>query len=250
MDKVVAFIMALIMYLTNLITALPVFIENIKKKDIDDFKWIITEGDIQDVDYDTYYEYYQEFYVPPVGQESTVGLKDVTQQYQALLDENLEIARGWKTTPGSGQINFYNSVKDFGIWDYKRTDAHRELAEEWGIGIDDRFMVYGVAMNWEVLGNVNFAFTGAAVGFTPTTIKTGGGVVNIKNGHADWEEIKFYYDEENDSNWITFGIGLYMLRDVEYEDQVELIDSFFEVADPRFAEFLYKVYVDQKKAAA
>ncbi|MDD6022223.1 MAG: polymorphic toxin type 44 domain-containing protein [Oscillospiraceae bacterium] len=245
MSKVLSIIMALLTYLMSLTTAIPTFVNAVKHKN--DLSFLVTEPVTHEVSYEEYAEYYKENFVPRAGYEDPTGYKDVTEQYQKLLDENLEIAKKWRTDPGFGQIEFYKSVRDHGVWDYKRDPAHAELAEEWGLGIHERFVVYGVVMDWEIVGNINFAFTGAAAGFTPITIYTGGGIVNIKNGHADWEELEFYFDEEDDNHWISFGLGLYALCDDNYIDQCEMIDSLLTIADTRIIGFVYKIYLDHGK---
>lgn len=245
MAKVMSIVMALLTYLMSLTTAIPTFVNAIKHKN--DLSWIVKEATTHEVDYDTLVKYYAENFVPRVGYEDPTGYKDVTEQYQELLDENLEIAKKWRTNPGAGQVEFYKSVKDHGVWDYKRGPAHEEIAKEWGLGPNEKFVVYGVVMDWEILGNVNFAFTGGATGFTPITIYTGGGLVNVKNDHAEWEDMEFYFDEEDDHHWIAFGIGLYALCDDDYINQCELIDSFLTIADPRIIGFAYKIYLDHGK---
>lgn len=242
MTKVMSIVMALVTYLMSLATAIPTFVNSIKNGF--DLSWIVTEGNTHEVSYDELYEYYQENYIPKTRFAGVTGCKDVTEQYQKLLDENLEIAKKWRTNPGNGQIEFYNSVKNFGVWDYKRDAAHKELAAEWGLGLNELFMVYGVVMDWEVVGNINFAMAGAACGFTPITIHTGGGLVNIKNGYADWEDLDFYFDEEEDYNWIAFGIGLYAMYDDDYIDQCAGIDSLLTIFDPRIIGAAYKIYLD------
>lgn len=245
MDKIISIVMALVTYLISLTTAIPTFVNAVKHKN--DLSWIVTEATTHEVSYDELLEYYAENYVPKKEYETDIGYKDVTAQYQQLLDENLEIAKKWRTNPGYGQFNFYNYVKNYGPWDYKRADAHADLAAEWGLGINERFVVYGVVMDWEVVGNINFALTGAAVGFTPVTIYTGGGLVNVKNGYGGWEDMQFYFDEEEDYHWISFGIGLYAMCDDNYLDQCEMIDSLLTIADTRIIGFAYKIYLEHGK---
>ncbi len=245
MTQIMSILMAVVTYLVSLTTAIPTLVQSIKNGF--DLSWIVTEATTHEVSYDVLEEYYQENYVPKKKFEGVTGCKDVTEQYQALLDKNLEIAKKWRTNPGKGQIEFYNSVKNFGVWDYKREDAHRDIAAEWGIGTNDLFSAYGVVMDWEVLGNINFALTGAACGFTPITIRTGGGLVNVKNGYADWEDLEFYFDEEEDYHWISLGIGLYALYDDNYIEQCAGIDSVLTIVDTRIIGFAYKIYLDHGK---
>lgn len=245
MSTFVSIVMAIVTYLVSLTTAIPTFVNAIKYKN--DLGWLVTEAVTHEVSHDELAKYYAENYVPKERFGDPANYKDVTEQYQKLLDENLEIAKKWRTTPVRGQINFYNSVKNYGVWDYKRNEAHADLAKEWGLGLNEEFTVYGVVMDWEVVGNVNFALTGAATGFTPITIYTGGGLVNVKNGYGDWEDLEFYFDEEEDHHWIALGLGLYALCDDNYLDQCEMIDSLLTIADARIIGFAYKFYLDHGK---
>ncbi len=245
MSKFIAIVMALVSYLTSLTTAIPTFVNAVKHNR--DLSWIVTEATTHEVEYEDLVKYYAENYVPKEKFGTPDKYKDVTEQYQQLLDENLEIAKKWRNRPGAGQYEFYNRVKNFGVWDYKRADAHRDLAAEWGLGLNEEFTVYGVVMDWEVVGNINFALTGAAAGFTPVTIHTGGGLVNVKNGYGGWEDLQFYFDEEEDYNWIAFGVGLYAMCDDNYLDQCAMIDSLLTIADTRIIGAAYKIYLENGK---
>lgn len=247
MENFMALFMAIVTYLVSLFTAIPEFVENIKKKP--DMGWIVTAAQTVEHTYDEYYDFYNKNYIyfRDDGKKAE-DLKDVTDKYQALMDENLAIAKSWRETPIQGQLNFYNSVKDSGVWDYKLLKNHEKLAEEWGLGANEAFCIYGMVMDWEILGNVNFAFTGGAVGFTPTTILTGGGLVAVKHGGVKWENLPYYFDDENDNAWISFGLELYAYVDEEYEEQARIIDSALEIADPRIIGISIKLYDDIAKS--
>ena len=246
-QTVVSLFTAIVTWLMSLITSIPVFVKTVKSKP--DMHWLITAGETVEHTYDEYYEFYQSHYKPirhAYNKDGTLktGLKDVTAQWQALLDENLKIAQKWRETPGVGQVNFYNSVKDGGPWDYKLLENHEQIAKEWGLEPgENQFMVYGVCMEWEALGNVNFAFTGGATGFTPTTIFTGGGIVEYIHTDISWERLGTYFDEQEDNELITFGLALYSFVDPSYEQQAKTIDALLDIADPRvivLADVIYK----------
>lgn len=249
METFMAVIMAIITYITSLFTAIPAFIENIKSKP--DLSWLITASKTVERSYDEYYDFYQKNY--DYHRENNLkaeNLKDVTEEYQALLDSNLEIAKQWKQVPIQGQINFYNAVNDGGMWDYKLTKNHQDIAADWGLGVNESFSVYGVVMDWEILGNINFAFTGGAVGFTPTTIQTGGGLVAVKHGGVKWETLPYYFDDEDDHAWISFGLSLYSFVDEAYLEQASTIDNLLDIADPRIIGISIKLYEEINKANA
>lgn len=230
MERLIAILLALATYLTSLTTAIPAFIEDIEDGILKHLVWIVDESEISEVSYEELYEFHQEQYVPLASFGDPANYPDLTEEYMALLEENLKIAMEWKQDPVNGQINFYNSVKNFGPWDYKRPDAHPDWHSKTKNGY---FTAFGVVMNWEVIGNINFAFTGAAVGFSEVMILTGGGLVNVMNGAGRWDEIKYYYDDKEDNDWITFGVDLYKLYDKEYEDESSMIDNFLTIVDPR-----------------
>ena len=242
MHSIFSVLTVLLAYVFSLFSAVPAFIKEVKSNP--DFTWMVTVSETREVSKEEYYEFYQANFKHMRSSEDydhPERFKDVTDQYQQLMDENLKTAQSWKKLPGFGQINFYNAVKDWGVWDYKRPANHEQLAKEWGVG--DKFTVYGVVFDWEILGNTNFAFTGCVVGFTPTTIRTGGGIVSLKNNNSDLlATLPYYFDEPDDAEWIGFGIELYSLMDPGYKDQAKLIDLFLAIADPRAIGIVYKYY--------
>lgn len=230
MERLIAILLALITYVTSLTTAIPGLVNDIQDGILKHLIWIVDESEISEVSYEELYEYHQNYYVPLASFGNPDNYPDLTEDYMALLEENLKIAMEWKQNPINGQINFYNSVKNFGPWDYKRPAAHPDWHSKTKNGY---FTAFGVVMNWEVFGNINFAFTGAAVGFSEIAILTGGGLVNVMNGAGRWDEIKYYFDDKEDNDWITFGVDLYKFYDKEYEDESSMIDNFLTIVDPR-----------------
>lgn len=230
MERLVSILLALVTYVTSLSTAIPGIVKDLEDGIFKHLVWVVDESEISEVDYDEIYEFHQENYVPLPSFGKPENYPDLTEDYIKLLEENLKIAMEWKKDPVNGQINFYNAVKNFGPWDYKRPDAHPDWHSKTKGGY---FTAFGVVMNWEVFGNINFAFTGAAVGFSEKTILTGGGLVNVMGGHGRWDEIKYYFDDKEDNDWITFGVDLYKFYDKEYEDESSLIDHALTVIDPR-----------------
>ena len=230
MDRLVAILLALATYITSLTTALPGIVNDLEDGLLKHIVWVFDESEISEVDYDEIYKFHQENYVPLPHFGNPANYPDLTEDYIKLLEDNLKIAMEWKKDTVNGWINFYNAVKNFGVWDYKRPDAHPDWHSKTK---DGWFTAFGVVMNWEVVGNINFAFTGAAVGFSEKIILTGGGLVNVMGGNGRWDEVKFYYDDKEDNDWITFGVDLYKFYDKEYEDESSLIDNVLTVIDPR-----------------
>lgn len=230
MERLVTILLALATYITSLTTALPGIVTDLEDGLIKHIVWSFDEAEISEVDYDEIYEFHQNNYVPMPYFGDPANYPDLTEDYINLLEENLKIALEWKKDTVNGWINFYNAVKNFGVWDYKRPDAHPEWHSKTK---DGYFTAFGVVMNWEVFGNINFAFTGAACGFSEKFILTGGGLVNVMGGNGRWDEIQYYYDDKEDNDWITFGVDLYKFYDKEYEDESSLADNILTVIDPR-----------------
>ena len=247
MTSLISILMAIVTYVSTVVTAIPVFVD--KVKDNPDFTWMVTASETREVSYEEYYTFYQRNYKHMRDSSADADiyehpenyplLPDNTKLYQALFDENLEIAKSWKESPVQGQVNFYNAVKDYGVWDYKRADRRLDWPTYKG-----KFLVYGVVMDWEIIGNINFAFTGCAVGFTPVVIRTGGGLVNVKNTGGDWSDLPYYFDDEDDAQWIGFGVSLYALIDESYVENARMIDAFLTIADPRIFGSAVKIYMD------
>lgn len=246
MQNIIAIITAIITYIASLFSAIPAFVENIKAKP--DFSWIIQVSQTTEKSYEEYYDFYQQYY--DYHRDNGIkaeNLKDVTEGYQALLDENLAQAKEWRKTPGKGQIEFYKNIVDNGNWDYKRPDKNKEIAEKWGVDQNEPFAVYGVVMDWEILGNINFAFIGAAMGFTPTTMLTGGGLNEISHSGVKWEKLPYYFESEEDFVWLSFGFSLYSFIDESYEEQSRTIDSLLAITDPRIIGIAMKIYDNMGK---
>lgn len=242
MNSAIAVIMAIITYFSSLFTAIPEVVKMMRSKP--DYRWLVTAGETVEHTYDEYYAFYQEnlnYAIKGNADVKAEDLIDVTDKYQALLDENLEIAKKWRETPGVGQIEFFNHVKDGGPWDYKLEENHTDLAREWGIEGEKFFAVYGKVMEWEAFGNINFAYTGAATGFSPITIFTGGGAVEALNTGARWERLHNYFDPQDDHDLISFGLALYGYDDPEYMQQAKMIDLFLTIAEPRAALAAFKI---------
>ena len=243
MANITAFFMAIITFFTSLLSSISGFVGVIKSKP--DYSWIIKEATTVERSYDEYYEFYQANYdYHRDNDKKAENLKDVTTYYQALLDENLAIAKEWRKTPGKGQLNFYNAIVDNGMWDYKQHAVHDAIADEWGIGRNDSFAVYGVVMDWEIFGNLNFAFIGAAMGFTPVTMLTGGGLNEISHSGVKWEKLPYYFEAEDDYAWLTFGFKLYSFIDENYEENAKSVDALLSITDPRIIGISIKIYED------
>ena len=147
-----------------------------------------------------------------------------TRNLIKLLIKNAFITKIWKRIPIYGIFRFYNAVKNYGVWDYKR----KGRAPSWAKS--GKFYAFGRTMTTEQLGNLNFGFTGASMGFSPAILFAGGGFVAIKGG-ASWKDWKYFFDSRSDHRWIALGILAYSVFDFRYR----LLNSAFMYAIKRSA---------------
>ena len=156
----------------------------------------------------------------PVNKTDYLGLyTDSTWNFVKLMVRNLASTKIWKYIPFYGAIRFYKSVRDNGVWDYKRSNRSPQWAK------NGYFYAFGCRMTTEQLGNFNFGFTGASMGFSPATLFAGGGYVAIKHG-ASWEDWLYYFDSKEDHKWIALGILAYSVFDAWYT----LVNNAFRYA--------------------
>lgn len=137
------------------------------------------------------------------------GYTDSTWDLVWLLIKNLAQTKIWKWLPIYGQIKFYKAVRDGGIWDYKLKNRRPSWAKS------GSFCAFGRTITTEQLGNLNFGFTGASMGFSPATLFAGGGYVAIKH-NASWKDWKYFFDQKEDHLWIALGILAYSVFDWRY----------------------------------
>lgn len=189
------------------------------------------------VNEDNYLDVFQQY----ADDDETELYKDCTVNFYTLLLNNLVISSMWRKQSVFGWFNFYYAVRNYGVWDYKRDNRQPSWTAAGGY-----FSAYFVNMDCEILGNLNFGFTGAATGFSPKTLFNGGGIVAVKGRTATWEDWCYYFDSKEDHKWIAFGILLYSLINKSYTKDMQAIDLALTVLDPRLVSVAYKLYVDLK----
>ena len=111
MQTFTAILLVIVTYFNTVFTGLPALMKYLTDKDRDR-TWMITEAEIVTVD--NYQEIYADYATEPTK------YADHTEEYQALLDENLGIAGKWRTQPIVGELNLYKACRINGIWDYKQ----------------------------------------------------------------------------------------------------------------------------------
>ena len=140
---------------------------------------------------------------------------DRTFEMIQLLIQNVETAEKWAWD--FGLCEFIDHVNVNGDWDYKLKPP------EW-MPANNKFSFAGINMTAADLGNLNYGFTGAAMGFTRETLLAAGGFIAIyKNG--DSGGIEYYFDAEIDYYYINVGIDAYAMRHPLYGLYSDLVDS-------------------------
>lgn len=236
MNTFLSIVLVILTYINTVITGIPVLV-NCAKDPISNFDWVFKKAEI--VTYSNYKDFYKQYADQPAKYH------DKTKEYQALLDENLDLARTWRPRFVTGKFEFLNHVKNHAEWDYKRPARYPSFFDKKG-----HFSAYNVDMDGERLGNLNYGLTGAATGFSPITLYTGGGYLAIKGHKAKWSDYYYYFDDEYDHKWVSMGIMLYSLVDPNYTDDMAAIDVALSIADPRLACCVYKMFIDMQQTRA
>ena len=135
--------------------------------------------------------------------ELVTHLPDCTEAAINTLNENLRRVEKMKKTflKFQGAMDFYNLVKSKGDWDYKSEPA------DW-MPEDGRFLFNGTVMDASDFGNLNYGFTGAAFGFSVTTLLSGAGYAALTDEGASIGTCLTLYDDPSDTKMILSGILL------------------------------------------
>ena len=150
------------------------------------------------------------------------GYLDRTKDVKRVLRENYEQAKrwGWEL---DGPFEFYDAVKDGGKWDYKLHPDGSEWIPRNGV-----FSVNGKKMTAEQLGNINYGFTGSAMGFPAPVLHMAGGFVAIKNSGINWEDWWYDFDSKEDAEMIQLGIDMEYLMTITGYSTDEVVDFFWK----------------------
>ena len=150
------------------------------------------------------------------------GYLDRTKDVKRVLRENYEQAKrwGWEL---DGPFEFYDAVKDGDKWDYKRLPKGSEWIPRNGV-----FSVNGKKMTAEQLGNINYGFTGSAMGFPAPVLHMAGGFVAIKNSGINWEDWWYDFDSKEDAEMIQLGIDMEYLMTITGYSTDEVVDFFWK----------------------
>ena len=126
---------------------------------------------------------------------------DITESFRKTLKTNANTVK--KTTKNEGIIEsgkqFYNKVRNKGEWDLK------QLPEYQGT-----FQFNDLVIQGQDIGNINFGYTGKALGLPDSVLLAGAGFAQIKAGTSNFSFIMASNgDDLRDQMYIMYGIMLY-----------------------------------------
>ena len=126
---------------------------------------------------------------------------DITESFRETLKTNADTVK--ETTKNEGIIKsgkqFYNKVRNQGEWDLK------QLPEYQGTFQFNELVIQG-----QDIGNINFGYTGKALGLPDSVLLAGAGFAQIKAGTSKFSFIMASNgDDLRDQMYIMYGIMLY-----------------------------------------
>ena len=126
---------------------------------------------------------------------------DITESFRETLKTNANTVK--ETTKNEGIIEsgkqFYNKVRNKGEWDLK------QLPEYQGT-----FQFNDLVIQGQDIGNINFGYTGKALGLPTSVLLAGAGYAQIRAGTSNFSFIMASNgDDPRDQMYIMYGIMLY-----------------------------------------
>ena len=126
---------------------------------------------------------------------------DISESFRKTLRDNANTVK--ETTKNKGIIEsgkqFYNKVRNKGEWDLK------QLPEYQGT-----FRFNNLVIQGQDIGNINFGYTGKALGLPDSVLLAGAGFAQIKAGTSNFSFIMASNgDDLRDQIYIMYGIMLY-----------------------------------------
>ena len=131
-------------------------------------------------------------------------IEDITESFRETLRNNANIVM--ETTRNEGIVEsskqFYYKVRNKGEWDLKQFPEYK-----------GPFMFNDRVVEGQDLGNINFGYTGSALGLSSDILLAGAGAAQIVAGTSNLTSILVSNgDDLRDQMYIGYGIKLY------YED--------------------------------
>ena len=127
--------------------------------------------------------------------------KNITSSFRSTLKRNANTIKSEKKNNGivKSGLNFYNWVRNGGEWDLKQQSQYQGT-----FTFNDR------TVQGQDLGNINFGYTGKALGLPNSVLLLGAGVAQIKAGTSTIPGVLVSNgDDLRDQLNIMYGIMLY-----------------------------------------
>ena len=126
---------------------------------------------------------------------------DITKSFRETLRKNADTVK--ETTQKNGIISsgkqFYNKVKNKGEWDLKQKPEYQGT-----------FKFNDQTVQAQDIGNINFGYTGKALGLPDSVLLSGAGVAQILAGTSNFSFVMASNgDDLRDQMFIMYGIMLY-----------------------------------------
>ncbi len=129
--------------------------------------------------------------------------KDISKSFRKTLRENAAEVKEISASEGffDSCIAFYNKVRNKGEWDLKQYDEYKGT-----------FLFNGLVVQGQDVGNINFGYTGKALGLPDEILLAGAGAAQIMAGTSTpISLIVSYGDDLRDQLFIMYGILLYKI---------------------------------------
>lgn len=127
--------------------------------------------------------------------------KDISDSFRDTLKDNANTVKN--TTKDKGIVEsskqFYNKVRNKGEWDLKQLPEYQ-----------DTFKFNEMTIQAQDIGNINFGYTGKALGLPDSVLLAGAGAAQIMAGTSNFSYIIVSNgDDLRDQIYIMYGIMLY-----------------------------------------
>ena len=126
--------------------------------------------------------------------------KDITDSFTDTLKENADIMETAKddSLVDAGLL-FYHNVRNQGEWDLKQFPEYQGT-----------FSFNEITVQGQDLGNINFGYTGTALGIPAPILLLGAGYAQVRAGTSSFASVMASNgDDLRDQLFIMYGISLY-----------------------------------------
>ena len=131
-----------------------------------------------------------------LSNEANAQLWENGQKIYLMRNAGLNISTNTIALAGTG-LKWYSLVDNNKEWDYKKRPASWMPEEKY-------FMMHGKLISFADFGNINYGYTGTALGLSPKTLYKGAGYV--QSGVVNNDASQYYGDSEVDFGNVKRGI--------------------------------------------